>query len=324
MGRTNYLQGRNNFYEAMDRRGVIEYTTGNTDFDEQIATKWYVGRPKEENFSARYSEEEIRRDLAEINRIENSPTYQQERSPVSALAEVAVVEGINRGLLCSGCLADITSRFDDIKSGVDVIVTMPHPQDPEECFVFGLDVTVSDDEDVLDKKASSEFIKLEKKQRTKLKYYKGLSEPINRYVIGLPAEQIKNLADILLGKIKDPEEENLIKEELADELINEARWQAAFVLLKYRLIDENLAENLDAFMAFLGDAENQQKIKSRLTPTLSEGVLANYFIITALRAEQAKKKKEDSQITNPPTLSGQVDFLSHFRPKQLAGLRRAA
>lgn len=320
----NYLGSRDRFYEAMDRRGVIEYTTGDAGFDEQIAEKWNHWRPEEMSFVESYSKEEIQKDLGEIKRIENSPSYKKERSPVSVMAEIAITQGVNDGLLGPEISASITSRYDDVKLGADMVVAMPNPDSTGKDLVFCLDVTVSGNKEILDKKLSSEFIRLRKEKRTQLKYYKGVKEPINRYIVGIPPEQVKELADILMRRKDNPEGNDLIKKELAEELINQARWQAAYVLARHDIMSLDQAEKVDDFLAFFDDEKNQKLIESKLSPSLFEGVTVNRSVMELMFRQMEgleQKEKRDSIVSNP-SMVGPVDFLTRFRPEQLLGLQR--
>lgn len=332
MSTKNYLRSQERQVNAWDRQGLIEYTTGDEVFDEKIAREWFLARPQEISFTSRaekdkrYEQEKIEEDLAGIRRIENSPDYKKERSPVSVLAEIVMLEGVRRGLLLGeGSTANITSRYDDIKLGADMVVVIPNPEDPEEDLAFCLDITVSDDDAVLDKKISSEFIKLRKKQRTNLKYSRNVKGPINRYILGIPPEQAKDLSEILLGQKSDQEVENLIQFELAEELINQARWQAAYALARHGIVSLNQAENIDDFLNLVADQQTQRLIKSRLTPDLQDSVRVNLLMVKAMKKQlnslNLDKEKEDSAIANPPH---QVDFPARFRPEWLQGLQRAA
>ena len=92
----NFMASRERFYQDLDRQGIIEYASGNDEFDDTVGRRWHAARPKERQFTDQYPIKDIEADLAEIKRIEHSADYRSERSPVSAMAETTIAEGLGR------------------------------------------------------------------------------------------------------------------------------------------------------------------------------------------------------------------------------------
>lgn len=211
--RNNYIE---RFVEKLDRKATLgAYGTGNVEFD-IIMTEFNFKRPKEQEFVSVYGKEEVLEDLKEIKRIEESPWYQKERSENATLVESVIFYGIaKRGWLGDKARVYLTSKYDDLKRGTDMLVEVLHPDStPEKKISLGLaiDVTASSDIDVIEEKIIKSIQRLNYGNRsrgnpggqlTTLKYmFKPDPDPrfdrskskYNHYVLALDSLQAKELA----------------------------------------------------------------------------------------------------------------------------------
>lgn len=218
----------------LDRRGVFDgYTTGNHEFDDKIIEPLLHERPKETAFNDRHSQTEIQADLARVREIQNSSEYTRERGVASVMAEYALIAGLpQREWLGEDVTAWQTSEFDDVCRGVDVVVTITDPNDPEHDIVFGIDITTADQDLVLKRKIMTEAQRLVRGQRTALKYFNG-AEKMNRYIIGLSTDQARTIGEAVLSNEETMAVEKDIGFDLADEISYQAYRQIRILLLAH-------------------------------------------------------------------------------------------
>ncbi|MFA4872148.1 MAG: hypothetical protein WC610_03800 [Patescibacteria group bacterium] len=314
----DYLRSRNNYLDRLDREGLIDYSSGDEEFDREIGRKWHGLRPDENKFSHLYGQEEISEDLKRINDIIESDTYQRERDPIATKAEYALAEGLgSRGWLGPESSARITSKFDDIKAGADLLITLPDPEDPDgEDIIFVVDITTSQDCHILDKKINSEFSRLSKNNRTRLKYFRGVKKPVNRYIIGIAPAQVDELAGALLGRFASEEIEDLVRLELMEELIYQAGKQIEFILKNYDVIKEGEEKSQEEIINFFED--NRAAIQKQIPPELFESIRASYALIVNLLEQKEillENKKGVPRLVNRrnPLEEEPVHYLTSFR-----------
>ena len=313
------FEAADKFLETLDRRGTFEYTTGNDEFDETIARKWHAARPKEEKFIEKYGKDKIQKDLDQIKQIENLSNYKKERSPVSTLAEFVIAEGIgNRGWLGVDTSASITSKYDDILRGADLLVTIPNPLDPEgDDILFVVDMTSSGDEAVLEKKIRSELERLESGRRTRLKYFRGAEKPLNRYILGIPPDQVQELAKIVLGHAAKNDTEEMVRLELLDELRHQAAQQIDFLLRLHNFSGYRATDDPLEIRTFI--KERADDLSESPEIDLTEAILIGYAILLHadleeenLFAEMGDKKRAEAKrlgsLLQPVRYLQSVDF----------------
>lgn len=229
-----------------DRRGLFDgYTTGNEDFDDKIIEPLLAERPKETNFSDRHTEVEIQADLARVREIQNSTEYDRERSKFSVMAEYALIAGLpQREWFGEDVTAWQTSEYDDVCRGVDMVVTITNPDDPDHDIVFGVDVTTADKDTILGKKILSEAQRLVNGQRTEIKYFNGVSK-LNRYVIGLSTEQARTIGEAVLSDEDSMAVEADISHDLTNEIAYQAYRQIRLLLLAHTKYNPDKIDGID-------------------------------------------------------------------------------
>jgi major membrane immunogen (membrane-anchored lipoprotein) len=232
----------------LDREAVLgDYGTGRGDMD-LLIMELNSKRPKEKDFITFYGEENIREDLARVKRIEESPSYQKERTEKSTLVEAVIAYGINdREWLGKGVKVRFTSKADDILRGVDMLVTLPHPDATSEKPIttsIAIDVTSSDDLNIWEKKLSSSLQRLDYGTRsrgnwggqmTRLKYLvkPNLNNPdkdksktlYNHYIVTMNGKQADNLANVFCSK-ESSEKNEFLEVQAKVQLIYSLRHQA--------------------------------------------------------------------------------------------------
>lgn len=200
VSRKNYYQAADRFREREDRKGALgDYSTGKADFDE-LMNPLNNARPKREDFVGVYGELEIKRDGQKVADIADSPAFQKERPEKATIVEAAIAYGIaKRGWLGQETEVRLTNDFDDYTRGTDIFVSMPHPDaipGEKRRLNWSIDVTVSGNPDVLDKKVASSYQRLAEGpsvgnpdgKLTKLKY---MPDPESGDP-GRPGEQLHN------------------------------------------------------------------------------------------------------------------------------------
>lgn len=148
------------------------------EIDEELAYKraekaLALDRIRETDFEDRYGEENIRKDLAEIERLEAD--FENPPSKTSVILEAIIHEQseLNDWL---GPKAHTlkASRYDDVKHGVDEIVEFTDKDEPgkKSHLVLGIDVTFSPN---LSKKFKPLIERLSQGELTKVKYFRSSS-----------------------------------------------------------------------------------------------------------------------------------------------------
>jgi hypothetical protein len=284
----------------LDRRGVLgEYSTGNAEFDEKMKPL-NDARPQPEKFVEFYGQQVLDRDERDIIDIINSPTFQKERPENATLVEAVVAYGIaNRGWLGSGAEVHLTSQFDDFKRGVDMLAVLPIENEAGETTALGLalDVTVSEATNVLEKKVSGSYQRLDYKssrgnpggKMTKLKYMPAVGADFeakkmkpskklyNHYVIAIGSNYAKKLRDDFCKPKKEGEKisqrEFGAQYQVIQLLRKEAAMQIIFALDKYYFKgNHKLTDNLesksknDFDFIYTWTKDNLDKVKTALQP----------------------------------------------------------
>ena len=215
-----YRPSRNNyserFIERLDREAALgDYGTGNAEFDVKMM-ELNSKRPKEQDFTSVYGAEEVVDDLREVKRIEEGPWYQKVRPEGATLVEAVIAYGIaKRGWLGPKAKVHLTSKYDDVKRGTDMLVEVPHPDStPEKRMSLGMaiDVTASSDSGVIEDKIAKSIQRLDYGNRsrgnpggqlTTLKYmfeshpnpkFDKSKRKYNHYILALDGSQAKELA----------------------------------------------------------------------------------------------------------------------------------
>lgn len=233
---------------SLDSRGVLgSYSVSNTEFDIRLE-HFSSQRPREEDFVDVYGREEIIADKLEIRKKEESENYQNERPEGSTLAEGVVAYGIEkRGWLGPKAKVYLTSKYDDVLRGVDMLVEVPHPDTTKEkpmSLGLAIDVTAANSKNRLAHKLMDSFQRLNYGnksmgnpggQMTVLKYlfksYQGdsrldkASRKYNHYVAPMNGKKAKELAEIFV-KEKDGDEKTYEELEAQIQIIYSLRQQA--------------------------------------------------------------------------------------------------
>lgn len=113
-------------------------------------------RPKETSFSDIYSEDEIKRDMQDIERLEDSWKKNTEEEiyikNISSIYEGVISDQIDSNAwFGEKCESVPTSKYDDIKNGIDVVGIF----NTKEYIGLGVDVTFSSNKKILEEKLES-------------------------------------------------------------------------------------------------------------------------------------------------------------------------
>lgn len=269
-------------FSQLDRRGAIDYTTGNEEFDERYAKKWYDSRPKEKDFLGKafgFPEHVVLGDLARIQKIQTSDTYRKERNPDATMGEYAIAEGIGaHAWLGEGSSARMTSVYDDTFNKADILVTLPISDDEDLMFVY--DMTISQDPSVIDKKILSQADLIDRNERTTLKYFRGVRQPVNRYVVGIPPDQIRALSHIILEKSSDAPFERAVQLELIDMTLYQAARQIDYILKTKRVADYSSTDSMETLLAYVDNKGDT--LQAHISEQMYKCITDNYLLIQYL------------------------------------------
>ncbi len=183
--------------------------------------------PMDEEFVEKYGKEEIKKDLKYVEDMEdkfskNDIKEQKEVNKLAIIFEAIVANEIYFSeWLGSGADATVSSRYDDIKNGVDVIVERDN-DDEKYHLALALDVTFG--QDVNDK-----FNKIKKEidtgELTEVKYFSHDSNNIKiglnnipRVVIGADVITVKELSELWMSGDKRTLGEHKIQIQILEEI----------------------------------------------------------------------------------------------------------
>ncbi|MEK7568962.1 MAG: hypothetical protein AAB497_02515 [Patescibacteria group bacterium] len=172
-----------------------------------------VEAPKMEDFEGLYSKEEIEKDKREIERIKKDPKFREQHGRALIAAGIFYEEGERSCWLGYETNVILTSEFDDIKRGSDFVLEISQEDDSFERIA--IDLTISEDQGVLEDKYRSLRTRLSDGKLTDLKYYyseisktKGAIENIPRAIVQIKKDQLeelcKNIADKSIDKATHP------------------------------------------------------------------------------------------------------------------------
>lgn len=143
-------------------------------------------RIAEFDFTDTYQSDEVKRDLAEVNRMEavfaeetekkpkNERDFEKNKRLVSEAMEIALAWGGEAyGWFGQNTMTIRTSKFDDIKNGVDLVIEfeIEEERSEPERLALSVDVTMSTDISTLDKKMENNFAKIQNQKFARIKYF---------------------------------------------------------------------------------------------------------------------------------------------------------
>lgn len=204
-----------------------------------------VEAPKMEDFEGEggYSREEIEKDKREIERIKKDPKFKEQHERALIAAGIFYKEGELSDWLGDETNVILTSEFDDIKRGSDFVLEIPQEDDSFERI--SIDITISEDQWVLEDKYRSLRTRLSDGKLTDLKYYHseisnthGAIENIPRAIVQIKKDQLeelcKNIADKGVNKATHPLQFGFL-----EEIVQNFQDQLLFV----KKLNDELARN---------------------------------------------------------------------------------
>lgn len=161
------------------------YYTGIEKFDKRIVDQWHQSRVKYKDFLGLYDKENINEDIKYVRSIRNSDTYVKDRDPAATALEYMVMEGVySDEWFGEGYGVIPTLEHDDVVNGIDMVVSFDG--EGGERSHLGIDVTVSSDEDVVEKKIKRTIRDLRKGKLSEVKYFCDDDEPNDKGMREMP------------------------------------------------------------------------------------------------------------------------------------------
>lgn len=163
---------------------------------------------KMEDFTILYGEENVQKDFAYVKSMEalfeKQPEEQKEKSKLALIFETIINEQIElNDWLGENAFTKKSSRFDDIKNGIDNIVEF-REKNSASYLALGIDETFSSD---VDKKFNRIKKEIENGHLSTIKYFvsehmniRGELKKIPKVVIGADAKNIRNLGELWIEK----------------------------------------------------------------------------------------------------------------------------
>ncbi|KKU94346.1 MAG: hypothetical protein UY26_C0002G0128 [Candidatus Jorgensenbacteria bacterium GW2011_GWA1_48_13] len=157
---------------------------------------------KEKDFIDLYGEDNVERDLAEIQKIEASPEYREPSKMATVLEAIIHEQAELSDWLGPDARTMKTSRYDDVKNGVDEIVEFTGEPGKTSRLALGIDVTFNP---VLDKKLERIVSKIERGELAQVKYFKSSSlrgevQQIPEVVVGADQRTVEQLIPVWLAR----------------------------------------------------------------------------------------------------------------------------
>ncbi len=218
----------------LDRRGVFgNYYTGNEQFDRKIAGPLNDSRPQYGSFVEQYDKQTILSDKKKVESIKQSAQYQHERSSEPVSLEYSLAHAAQRGLFGEKATATLTTEYDDVVHGIDMVVSFPENEQGER-FALGLDVTTTSDVQVISHKLGRTADTLQQKKLSEVKYYADPQHAevrgqlvVPRVVIGIESQEAQQIQNDLAGNpdsALSPEVRAQVLEETELQLVQELQF----------------------------------------------------------------------------------------------------
>lgn len=206
-------------------------------------------RVDEKDFTDIYSEEEIAKDILELERLEkiweeNNSLQEKYNKNIASFLEAVFVDQIEvNNWLGDHCETMPASRYDDIKNGVDMVSIFNNAEE-NKYLGLGIDVTFASDSKALIKKLDSVKSVIREGELPKLKYFrdpetgehKELAVP--KVIVGTRLSSAENLLKLWVSKTED-KNKKLQEHSIQSKIILESLYQLKY-FYEYAL---NLAEN---------------------------------------------------------------------------------
>ncbi|MBI4133317.1 hypothetical protein HY478_01755 [Candidatus Uhrbacteria bacterium] len=224
----------------LDRERAWGYTD-DEEFNKEVAVSYKRDALNPYQFMPKpYSEVELKRDEQEVVRIKRSPEYRAERSNESVSLEYVMMAGIKEyGWLGNEVQAvRKTSEFDDIKHGVDLVVTF---EDPEGRLInLAVDTTTSQDQEVVRHKARKIVARVARKELTQVKYFEDFDRHqgmvvMPKVVLGADAETTVRLQRMMVER-KDAVAADPIQHEFLAMVEQQLAYAIDFALARARIL----------------------------------------------------------------------------------------
>ncbi len=185
-------------------------------FTQKVITPWEELRPKIENFGDAgmelVGEVERQRDLEDIRRIKESPSYIHQRTEAAIVAEYLVPQIIEDEMVLGDEEINIgmASEYDDIFSGIDIYFGVQYDDEPDRQFV-AIDIKTNEGgsrENVYVQQAIKKNVDRHRfGNLPELKYFIDPSDgsqrvnvPMLRFVLVLDKDYVVKLRDICVKK----------------------------------------------------------------------------------------------------------------------------
>lgn len=222
------------FLEELDQKAIFGYYYTRDEKINQLASEWNKQKPNLGNFIERdglapdYSPQTIEMDKGKVNAIQNKPQYRKERSESAIALEYIIMEVIG-GNNALGEEVNVypASEFDDVVNHVDFVVRFPGMK-KGEFFYLGVDVTTTDERQVLDGKLNLTLDKLENNSLDEIKYFvdEERDDPV-KGKISLPRVVINVTGSRLLRVTEGFKQKRsyALDEDIREELIEEIKKQ---------------------------------------------------------------------------------------------------
>lgn len=165
------------------------------------------GAIQEREFEDLYSQERVEEDLEYVERMErkfeeNATPEQKESNKLATIFEAMIYDQSERSnWLGNNAMTIKTSRYDDIKNGIDLIVEVPDKEKPTASHLaLAVDVTFSDD---LRDKMRKIKREIDSNKLATVKYFKsdfldfrGEKSNIPKVVVGADYKTLENVIDL--------------------------------------------------------------------------------------------------------------------------------
>lgn len=263
--------------DSLERLIHKQATTGIEEFDENIVGYWDKRQPSLDGFIGKnHTAEEVQEDKDAIHGLEDN-LFSKEGKAASQVF-YSMMEGIAKHEWLGKNVEVVrTTRYDDVKSGVDFTVIIRQPDKPS--IILGIDATSREDATGIEQKIMRSLDGIDHGELAKLKYYryKGEEAPkdftVPRLIIGTNAENAERIANSL---VTDNAEDNGVQYALLRELESQLRLQLAHALDALRdhvSASEALPSSADAFSQWedgLPDDVEEQGLDAASIRTLQE------------------------------------------------------
>ena len=246
---------------------------------------------QESDFENLYSKEQVEKDLEYVDEMEQefekkSTPEQKEANKLATIFEAMVFEQSElNNWLGENAMTIKSSRYDDIKNGIDLIVEIPDKEKPTASHLaLAVDVTFSDDLRDKIRKIKGE---IDRDKLTTVKYFKsdflnlkGEKRNVPKVVIGADYKTLENVVDLWIARDNKALANHYIQFIILDEIMLQLENYKRYAEKENK---EKAVESYNKAIEIIRDIDNEKQESREKMPIDDNSKIEKDKVFSAIR-----------------------------------------